>query len=146
MTVLRSLTIAFMLFLMPALLVRVDRAVAQPPPRPGRLAFVRAGSVFIDSGDNRAPPRKLLVPGAANGPLSWSPDGKSLAVGVTTNAGESHVVVGAPLVETWRDISPASASDQDPAWARDGDPLAISRTVGSNRAIVIVRRDGSSAV
>ena len=114
-------------------------------PRPGLLAFVRDGAVFTTFGGAFEAPTRLSVPGHVDGPLSWSPDGKRLAVAVTTVNGESHLIVGIPVADLWEDVSPGSTADYDPAWSPDGQTLAFSRAaVADGRGIWLMAADGSA--
>ncbi|MBC3788242.1 S9 family peptidase [Spirosoma utsteinense] len=100
---------------------------------PARIAFVKAGQVWIAPADGSSAAKILFTARGTNGSLAWSPDGSKLAFVCDR---KDHAFVGvftseaAPI--TW--IAPTFAKDGSPRWSPDGKRLVFVRTQGSGGA------------
>ncbi len=102
-------------------------------PKSDRVAFVKAGQVWVAPIDGSSVAKALFTARGTNGSLEWSPDGSKLAF-VCNRTDHSFVGVfnGPETPITW--IAPSFWHDRSPRWSPDGKKLVFVRTSGSGGA------------
>lgn len=112
---------------------------ATPSPDGTRLAYVRAGEMFVaaidGSGERRVATQVSLPKGDAVGP-AWSPDGARIAVASTSGL----VVANADGSGSHTVLSTAVAN---PSWSPDGTTIAYESRVPPHDSIWLVNTDGT---
>ena len=97
-------------------------------PAGDRIAFIRAGQLFIASVDGNREPEQLvhLRPGVKAASLRWSPDGARLAF-VSTRNDHSFIAVYTFSSRTIAYLDPSVDRDDNPVWSPDSTQLAFTR-------------------
>ncbi len=97
---------------------------------PARIAFTKAGQVWISPADGSSAAKALFNARGTNSSLEWSPDGSKLAFVCDR---KDHSFVGVFSSETtpitW--MAPSFANDESPRWSPDGKRIVFVRTPGT---------------
>lgn len=108
-------------------------------PKSDRVAFLRAGQIWMAPLDGHAPAEMLIHArsGVAASELAWSPDGSRLGF-VSDRANHSFIAVYDFAAKTLTYLEPSTDRDAHPAWSPDGKQVAFIRTFagGSGRGAV----------
>ncbi len=102
-------------------------------PKSDRIAFIKAGQVWISPADGSSAAKALFNARGTNSSIQWSPDGSKLAFVCDR---KDHAFVGVFTSETapitW--LAPSFSQDDSPRWSPDGKKLVFVRTPGSGGA------------
>ncbi len=118
--------------------VTVDFSTVAGPP-PGRIAFVRNGSIYLINPDGTGATR--LTDSPSDGEPAWSRDGTRLAF---TRTGDIYALNadGSGLTRLTTNTGPAT-SNVSPAWSPDGTRIAFSSWRSGNQEIYVMNADGT---
>lgn len=102
------------------------------PSKDGRVAFIRAGQIWITNVNAEKPVELVRTRGGSSN-LRWSADGSQLAF---TNSRGDHSFVGVykPHDQSVRYLDPSTDRDSSPVWSVDGRRIAFIRTPSVSRA------------
>ncbi len=137
-------------FVEPLAWIPADTLRVEPAPDGRTLALVRAveGTVQVWLAGRHGSSRLLLDGLTAVDGLCWSPDGRRLAVSVSTPDDLADVWVvnadGTGTVNLTPDPKPAVFQDRDPAWSPDGARIAFTSNRSGTTRLWLMEADGSS--
>ncbi|WP_460950086.1 S9 family peptidase [Spirosoma daeguense] len=103
-------------------------------PKGDRIAFVKAGQVWISPVDGSAAAKILFHARGTNSSINWSPDGSKLAFVCDR---KDHAFIGVFTDEktpvTW--LTPSFSKDDSPRWSPDGTKITFVRMPGAGGAL-----------
>jgi hypothetical protein len=92
-------------------------------PDGSRIAYVRAGGIWVMAGNDRRARMVARVPGAPAQAVSWAPNGRLLAFSAG-RSGQRRIYVVASTGKGLRALSAANSDGHSPAWQPTGfDPV-----------------------
>ena len=104
---------------------KVDEGSSPRISSQGKVAYARAGQIYVQGGKGDEKPKQIVVRGK-NGPVEWSPDGARLLF-VSARGDHSFVGIYDSGADTVKFLAPSVDSDGDPVWSMDGKGVAFVR-------------------
>jgi dipeptidyl aminopeptidase/acylaminoacyl peptidase len=98
----------------------------------GRVAFIRAGQIWVTSVEGDKPTQLVSARGGSSN-LRWSPDGATLAF-VNSRGDHSFIGVYKPGDASVKYLDPSTDRDSSPVWSADGRRIAFIRTASVTRS------------
>ncbi|HEX7380914.1 MAG TPA: Tol-Pal system beta propeller repeat protein TolB, partial [Nevskiaceae bacterium] len=122
-------------------------SVAWSPDRK-RLAFVgyhnNRSAVYVDTLATGTL-REVTSVAGVNGSPAWSPDGRSLAVTLTTSGANTNIYIVDVATGQRRQLTHDSGINAEPAWSPDGQTIAFVSDRGGNPQIYTMPAGGGAA-
>jgi serine/threonine-protein kinase len=110
----------------------------------GTLVYVRGGTAMqLVAIATDGTSRVLTEQGEMGGP-AWSPDGRQIAVQITSPTGKHDIAICDVATGTLRQITGAG-ENLNPSWTRDGKQVVYTSTQGSRKAIWKQSVEGSAS-
>jgi WD40 repeat protein len=133
--------------------VPADARALIPSPDGKTIAYLREADSFVQlwAMDRDGANRRVLVGGDISvESASWSADGKTLALGYSTNSQFNDIAVvkadGTGFTDLTPDPLPGVWIDRDPSWSPDGTRIAFSSNRSGTQRIWIINADGTNPV
>jgi Tol biopolymer transport system component len=122
-----------------------------PSPDGKTIAYFREVDGLVDlwamdrDGANR---RALFTASSFIEGAAWSPDGKKIALSITTATRTDDIAIinadGTGLVYLTSDPLPGVIFDRDPSWSPDGTRIAFSSNASGTTRLWVINADGSN--
>jgi dipeptidyl aminopeptidase/acylaminoacyl peptidase len=111
--------------------LKVDAGNSPRISREGRIAYARAGQIWMSDALGKEKPRQIVVRGK-NAPLSWSPTAEHLLF-VSDRGDHAFIGIYDAAEQSVKFIAPSVDTDSDAVWSADGKRVAFVRQPAEKR-------------